>query len=196
MSEKKDEKKAKKEKKEKPKKEQEPIITIKTFVGAIIGMAIGFLVLPIFWTPLLKILKGYEWIAVIISTGIFLAGYWLVKYAEGPPDVLGGAVAMGGYTLMVFSVWYWAPWFALFIYVYAHIVTVGLIIGAACLGIGLILIKVYKVQQKYLNDLGEIVGIIYGGFMIYLWLADLLLIPLLKGLGINLLAQITGNPFA
>ncbi|MHA1377955.1 MAG: hypothetical protein ACTSRG_06200 [Candidatus Helarchaeota archaeon] len=171
---------------------KEGILTGKTILGMIAGVIIGFLVLPIFWAPLLNLLKGFEWAVAIISFGIFLLGYMLIKYAEGAPDVLGAIILMIGYTLLVFSIWYWMPILALQIPlpIYKDYITVGLIVGSIAFLIGIILIKKYEVQEKHLNDLGEILGLMYGGLMLYVWFTDIIMIPLLQSLGINLLAQI------
>ncbi|MHA1298054.1 MAG: hypothetical protein ACTSO9_01265 [Candidatus Helarchaeota archaeon] len=155
-------------------------------------MIVGFLVLPLLWVPFLDVFDdlGFEWLVVIISFGIFLLGYKLIKYTEGAPDILGAIILMIGFTLLVFAVWYWMPILALHIPIYKDYITVGLIVGCVAFVIGLILIKKYETQEKHLNDVGEIIGLIYGGFMIYVWFTNLIIVPLLKGLGIDVLALI------
>ncbi len=175
----------------------EPVLTGKTIFGLIIGMIVGILVLGVFWIPLLGFFKGIEWVVVIISFGVFLLGYKLIKYTEGAPDVIGAIITMLGFTLLVFAVWYWAPFLALNFPIIPQFpyVTWGLIIGSVALIIGIILIKKYQTTERHLNDVGEIIGPIFGGFMIYVWVIELLIVPLLELLGVNIIAQVKGIPW-
>ena len=171
-------------------RDEESTITFKTVGGVLLGMIFGFILLPLAWIRFLGYFRGFEWVVALISLGIFLFGYKLVKYTEGAPDLLGGIILAFGYTLLVFSVWYWAPIIALHIPIYKDFITIGLITGCIAVVIGIILMKKYTSEQKHLNDIGEILGLIYGGFMIYVWFTNIIIVPLLRSVGINIMAQI------
>jgi len=105
-------------------------------------------------------------------------------------SVLGAIMVMIGLTFLVFAVWSWAPWLALHFVIFPPIITLGLFVGVILFVIGLILIASYKTEKKHLNDLGEIVGLLYGGFMIYMWLTDYILVPIFKSIGIDIMAEV------
>lgn len=169
--------------------EHEGVITLKTIIGGVIGVTLGFLILPFLWVPLLK-WTGGGWVTVIISLIILIFGYFLVKYAEGYPDIIGAIILMLGMTLFVFAIWYWAPYIALHIPI-APPVTVGLILGIILFVIGLIVIAANKTWKTYYNDLSEIVGLLYGGLMIYVWIAEYVIVPVLEAMGLNIKGVIT-----